>query len=205
MNDKFFTLDKQKQDRIINAALKIFALRGYKLANTNDISAAATISKGLLFHYFGNKKQLYLYLYRHSVAFVKEQMRSEMDLTETDFFLLMMNAQQIKTNIMNSYPYIFSFLLKAYNEQDTAVAADIAAYNLQTLDDNTAMILQNADRSKFRDDATPEQALKLVIWCAEGFMKTKLYQEPFDVQEINREFLECLQLLKRSFYKEEYV
>lgn len=203
MNDKFFTLDKQKQDRMINAALKIFALRGYKLANTNDISAAASISKGLLFHYFGNKKQLYLYLYRHSVAFVKEQMRAQMDLSETDFFLLMMNAQQIKTNIMNSYPYIFSFLLKAYYEQDAAVVDDIASYNVQTLDDNTALILQKADRSKFRDDVTLEQALKLVVWCAEGFMKTKLHQEHFDVEEMNREFLQCLQLLKRSFYKDE--
>lgn len=203
MNDKFFMLDKQKQDRMINAALKIFALRGYKLANTNDISAAASISKGLLFHYFGNKKQLYLYLYRHSVAFVKEQMRVQMDLSETDFFILMMNAQQIKTNIMNSYPYIFSFLLKAYYEQDAAVVDDIASYNVQTLDDNTALILQKADRSKFRDDVTLEQALKLVVWCAEGFMKTKLHQEHFDVEEMNREFLQCLQLLKRSFYKDE--
>lgn len=203
MNDKFFMLDKQKQDRMINAALKIFALRGYKLANTNDISAAASISKGLLFHYFGNKKQLYLYLYRHSVAFVKEQMRAQMDLSETDFFLLMMNAQQIKTNIMNNYPYIFSFLLKAYYEQDAAVVDDIASYNVQTLDDNSALILQKADRSKFRDDVTLEQALKLVVWCAEGFMKTKLHQEHFDVEEMNREFLQCLQLLKRSFYKDE--
>lgn len=203
MNDKFFMLDKQKQDRMINAALKIFALRGYKLANTNDISAAASISKGLLFHYFGNKKKLYLYLYRHSVAFVKEQMRAQMDLSETDFFLLMMNAQQIKTNIMNSYPYIFSFLLKAYYEQDAAVVDDIASYNVQTLDDNTALILQKADRSKFRDDVTLEQALKLVVWCAEGFMRTKLHQEHFDVEEMNREFLQCLQLLKRSFYKDE--
>lgn len=203
MNDKFFMLDKQKQDRMINAALKIFALRGYKLANTNDISAAASISKGLLFHYFGNKKQLYLYLYRHSVAIVKEQMRAQMDLSETDFFLLMMNAQQIKTNIMNRYPYIFSFLLKAYYEQDAAVVDDIASYNVQTLDDNTALISQKADRSKFRDDATLEQALKLVVWCAEGLMKTKLQQECFDVEEMNREFLECLQLLKRSFYKDE--
>ena len=51
MNDKFFDLKKEKQDRMINAALKVFALRGYRHASTDDIVKEAGISKGLLFHY----------------------------------------------------------------------------------------------------------------------------------------------------------
>ena len=52
MNDKFFDLKKDKQDRIINAALQVFALNGYRHASTDDIVKLASISKGLLFHYF---------------------------------------------------------------------------------------------------------------------------------------------------------
>ena len=50
MNDKFFDLKKDKQDRIINAALQVFALNGYRHASTDDIVKLASISKGLLFH-----------------------------------------------------------------------------------------------------------------------------------------------------------
>ena len=32
MNEKFFDLKKEKQDRMINAALKVFALHGYRLS-----------------------------------------------------------------------------------------------------------------------------------------------------------------------------
>ena len=60
MNEKFFDLKKEKQDRMINAALKVFALHGYRHACTDDIVKEAAISKGLLFHYFGSKL-LYLY------------------------------------------------------------------------------------------------------------------------------------------------
>ena len=48
MNEKFFDLKKEKQDRMINAALKVFASNGYKHASTDDIVTEAGISKGLL-------------------------------------------------------------------------------------------------------------------------------------------------------------
>ena len=47
MNEKFFDLKKEKQDRMINAALKVFALHGYRHACTDDIVKEAAISKGL--------------------------------------------------------------------------------------------------------------------------------------------------------------
>ena len=50
MNNRFFELPKEKQDRFINAALQIFAKNGYKKASTDEIVKAASISKGLLFH-----------------------------------------------------------------------------------------------------------------------------------------------------------
>ena len=63
MNEKFFTLSPEKQARITNAALEVFARNDYKHASTDDIAAKAGISKGLLFYYFRNKQSLYLYLY----------------------------------------------------------------------------------------------------------------------------------------------
>ena len=46
MNEKFFDLKKEKQDRMINAAQKVFALNGYRHASTDDIVREAAISKG---------------------------------------------------------------------------------------------------------------------------------------------------------------
>ena len=58
MNEKFFDLKKEKQDRMINASLKVFAEGGYAHASTDDIVREASVSKGLLFHYFGSKLSL---------------------------------------------------------------------------------------------------------------------------------------------------
>lgn len=51
MNEKFFDLKKEKQDRMINAALKVFAENGFRRASTDEMVKEAGISKGLLFHY----------------------------------------------------------------------------------------------------------------------------------------------------------
>ena len=67
MNEKFFTLSPEKQARITNAALEVFARNDYKHASTDDIAAKAGISKGLLFYYFRNKQSLYLYLYDYAL------------------------------------------------------------------------------------------------------------------------------------------
>jgi len=44
MNEKFFDLKKEKQDRMINAALKVFAMNGYEHASTDEIVKEAGIS-----------------------------------------------------------------------------------------------------------------------------------------------------------------
>ena len=56
MNEKFFDLKREKQDRIMGAAIKFFALYGYENASTDDMVREAHISKGLFFHYFISKK-----------------------------------------------------------------------------------------------------------------------------------------------------
>ena len=62
MNDKFFDLKKEKQDKMINGAMQVFALKGYKLASTDDMVKVAGVSKGLWFHYFVNKAGLYTFI-----------------------------------------------------------------------------------------------------------------------------------------------
>mgnify|MGYP001006429114 FL=1 len=59
-------IDEQKRQRVIRASIEEFA-KGYEVASTNEIVRKAGISKGLLFHYFGNKKNLYMSVFREVV------------------------------------------------------------------------------------------------------------------------------------------
>ena len=62
MNPKFFALPEEKRRAIINAGYRVFSQNSYKKSPVSEIADAAGISKALLFHYFHNKKELYLFL-----------------------------------------------------------------------------------------------------------------------------------------------
>ena len=63
MNERFFSLSKEKQQAIINAGYRVFSQNSYKNSPMSEIAEAAGISKSLLFHYFHNKKELYMFLW----------------------------------------------------------------------------------------------------------------------------------------------
>ena len=48
----------EKQEKIINAALELFASEGYKPTSTSKIAKKAGVSEGLIFRHFGNKEGL---------------------------------------------------------------------------------------------------------------------------------------------------
>lgn len=63
MNPKFYALPQEKQRAILNAGFHVFSQNTYKKSPMSEIAEAAGISKALLFHYFQNKKELYLFLW----------------------------------------------------------------------------------------------------------------------------------------------
>ena len=89
MNYKFYALPVEKQSQILNAAYKVFAMNQYKKAPTSEIAAEAGISKSLLFHYFHNKQELYLFLWNHAADLTKKYM-CKYKVYETDDFFEMM-------------------------------------------------------------------------------------------------------------------
>ncbi len=85
MNDKFFNLPLEKQQRIINAAYKVFSQSSYKKAPMSEIADEGGISKSLLFHYFTNKKELYLHLWVNAIEMTRKAVREYKTLETNDF------------------------------------------------------------------------------------------------------------------------
>jgi len=48
----------QKKEKILNAALSLFAEEGYKSTSTSKVAKKAEVSEGLIFRHFGNKDGL---------------------------------------------------------------------------------------------------------------------------------------------------
>lgn len=65
------TLDTPTRDRLIQAAMGVFAERGYHGATVDDIVAASETSKGAFYHYFSSKQAIFLSLLDRLVEMVE--------------------------------------------------------------------------------------------------------------------------------------
>ncbi len=58
-SDNKISKETSKKDRILEAAKEVFSKRGYYEATTQEIAEVAGTSKGLVFHYFQSKEELF--------------------------------------------------------------------------------------------------------------------------------------------------
>ncbi|MEH7095887.1 TetR/AcrR family transcriptional regulator [Neobacillus vireti] len=207
MFSKFFNLETEKQDRIINAAVKEFAQKGYDKASTNEIVKEAEISKGLLFHYFKNKKQLFLFLFDHCIQIITDDFYKKVDFTETDFFKRIRNAVLIKMDLLAKYPDIFKFIEEAYMDDAADIRTEISKKVKALNQINFGKIYEGIDLSKFRDDIDIGKILKIITWTFEKLSEEELNKakltsnHELDYSAIQLEAEQYFEVLTRVFYK----
>jgi AcrR family transcriptional regulator len=169
METKFEALDGEKQQHILNAAMKEFASKGYDRASTNRIVEGACIAKGLLFHYFKNKKRLYLYLYDRGMELITEEVFRGVDFSQRDFFARFSQAQRVKLRLIQAYPDIFDFLKAAYLEESDDVRKELSERTQGLMSLSFQRAFEGVDLTVFREDLDPQMVLKTIVWAYEGF------------------------------------
>ena len=191
MNEKFFDLKKEKQDRMINAALKIFAENGFRRASTDEMVKEAGISKGLLFHYFISKTGLYRFIFDYSVKYLVMEMTSSVNVQETDYFQICRQSEKAKLGTMKNFPYMQLFLLRAECE-DAPEAVEAVREPAETLLEAYDTILKRVDFSGIAGIAS-ERLAKIVDYTLNGLLAEMVREPEFNPKVYYKEALRYLE------------
>ncbi len=150
MNKKFFELPLEKQERIIKAAYMVFAHDNYKNASMSRIADAGGISKSLLFHYFQNKKDLYLYLWEN-INKISNEIELKFYYKETsDFFEAMTQKVLARCEFMRTAPDEYLFSLRALFAENPEIREGTGKSYDKTYEDAADRMLGDLDLSVFR-------------------------------------------------------
>ena len=199
MNPKFFDVKKEKQDAIINAALKVFAENGYRKASTDVIVKEAGISKGLLFHYFISKSGVYEFIYDYSVKYMTLELTNAVNRKETDFFAIQRMIEACKTRVMKNYPYMQQFLTGAKYETHPDALKALNASG-KGIEDAYNAIYKKVDMTRFPKDVDLDKVIRMIGWMSDGYIKDKCMDGTPDLDEMNAEFAGYLAMLRGRFY-----
>lgn len=201
MNEKFFDLKKEKQDRMINASLKIFAMKGYEHASTDDIVKEAGISKGLLFHYFINKIGLYSFIYDYSVRYLMLELSTGVSREETDYFDLIQQMRFAGLQVMYNYPYMIQFLNESRKE-NVSEALIATEDKRGVLSHQYNQIMRRANLSRFKPETDVEKLTKVITLTVNGLMTEQFVNDSFQADLFSEEVEKYLTLLKKLSYQE---
>lgn len=195
MNEKFFDLNSEKQDRMINASLHFFAKNSYKHASTDDIIKEAGISKGLLFHYFGNKQNLYTFLLEYSVRY----MLFEYDRLigdEKDYFAFHEKLELAKLNILRNYPYMYGFMDTASGEINPEIRS-MSQEAIQKYDEAMNAYKNRLTTPSLKADVDIEHVETLIRYTVNGLTSTQLESGSPDADLLYEQITEYIKLIEK--------
>jgi AcrR family transcriptional regulator len=161
----------------------------------------------MIFHYFGTKKALYLYLLNYSGSIIVKEVNENFDNTVTDFFDRIRLSSNIELAVLKKHPALFTFIKSAYFETDEAVSDHVKALYLgsQGEEFRSKIAFNGTDTSKFKDGVDITLVMKMLVWQAEGFMNQFSRETELDMESFCDEYFQCMELLKKNLYKEEYL
>ncbi len=204
MNEKFYTLPSEKQQRITNAGFRIFSQNSYKKSPMQEIANEAGISKSLLFHYFQNKKELYLFLWDKAADLTIEYLTLWHCYEAENLFEMMERGMHAKIQLMCIYPDMAAFAMKAFYEKDPAICGEIQkSYQLHFNRKAT-----NALMRLNPDDFIPGLDLRMMhrqmYLMSVGYMwEISQRGETLDAEILMKDFSEMLSFWKNVYLRKE--
>lgn len=200
MNGKFFDLKKEKQDRMINAALKVFALNGYRHATTDEIIREAAISKGLLFHYFENKLGTYTFIYDYSVRYISLELKATLDPDEKDMFEIIKQTEAARMHAMRGYPYMQQFLNRSMTEDVNAALLAVEARRSELLEIYDSIDRQ-MDFSLLPAGTDGKKLCKMLDFTIKELMMARFFDGSFQPEMLYDEICSYIDVVQKLVYK----
>jgi len=210
MTTTFHNVEPDKQQRIIEVAMKHFAEAGYKDASTNKMVKEAGIGKGMLFYYFKTKYDLYIYLVHYGLDVMEQEFFNQVDLSEGDFIERMYQIAKQKMHVFKHHPHLMTFLqtVLLYSKENQPLPPELIARYETLVKEGMQKVYQNIDVSYFKEQMDAEKAMRLIEWSIGGYQQTlteQLKQQVLTDTLIDQywdDFYGYLAVLKQAYYKE---
>lgn len=215
MTTKTIPKDPQKVARIMQAAVTTFAHQGYQGAKTETIAAAAQVSKGLIFHYYGNKQALYFATVAQATQTIVAEVQSQTVPVPNDLVSLVIQSAKYKAAFGRTHPDEMRLMIEAYGELQhfpVKLQQQIQGLYQQTMTISRRLIGQVIDRMALRPELDREVTIDLIMGVMNQLLvefqaqmkqmaadKAKHVQSMDDVQWLVQRAQAYMQILEMGF------
>lgn len=158
---------RERRETIINAAKELFYEKGFQVTTMEDIAAAAELSKGTLYLYFGSKDELYITIILEGFQIIGDRLEEirgrDMDLIEKGKSMFMAFIEFCMAN--REYFRITQYFLseRARANLPDELVTGVTAATSRLLEYVAAVVGQGKKTGLLRKDLDP-LVFSLIAW-----------------------------------------
>ena len=139
----FYRLRDEKQDAILRAAVHEFAKSGFTRTKISDVAQNAGISKGSVFQYFENKKELFIHCAKWGLEVFMKKLDEQMNIGDMDIYEYF-EDNKAKTELVREEGELASFMQVVMHEPGLLDESMKSMYDLGNI--YTKKLIQNGKR-----------------------------------------------------------
>ena len=203
MNPKFFSLPNEKQQAILNSGYRVFSRNSYKNSPMSQIAAEAGISKSLLFHYFRNKKELYLFLWEKCAEMTIRVLTEYGCYEQAGLFESIERGMRAKMEIIRRHPDMTNFTIRAFYEKDTEICAAVQESYHRHFNFKTDQLRVNLDPAQFIPGLDIPMMYRDMYWASEGYLWEMVQRGDVDMEQMEKDFTKLIEFWKSIYLKKE--
>ena len=203
MNERFFQMPAEKQEKIINAGYAVFANNSYKKSPMSEIASAAGISKSLLFHYFHNNKELYLFLWEKCAEITIEYLTKYKCYEQENLFEQMERGMRAKMEIIRRYPEMANFTIKAFYEKDAEISTAVQESYRKYLNLKADRTLSGINPEQFIPGLDIPMMYRDMYLASEGYLWEMVQRGEVDMKQMEKGFSKMINFWKSIYLRKE--
>lgn len=190
--NQFLNLEAEKQNRIIQAAIKEFAHNTYVNASTNRIVKECGISKGSLFKYFVDKEDLYFFILDTVMWEMLRDIEGNVENLPTELFQRIIDYSALEISWYIKHPDKGRLIMSAVTEKDEGICSKMTERYGARGENIYYELLAGIEEENLKNGK--EKIAEILKWILEGFNKAFLKKA-----DINKESFEQL---KKKYIQE---
>ena len=191
--------------KVINAGILCFSKSGYEKTAISEIAAEAGVSKTAIFHYFGTKKDLYLFLFNYIADELVDGLSAIIAAGIEDFFECAIAYMKIRLRLCEKHPGMYELFRFHAEKRDYKDLEELGADEIENekIEKCVAMIFANVDWNRFQNCYDPKKISKLATWIETGCLSE--LGKTMTIEEVHSEMEQYLMIIKKAVYKPEYL
>lgn len=191
--------NQQSKLKIINAALEEFGENDYFTASTNNICKNNGISKGLLFHYFGSKDEIFMVCVRTCFdelsLHIEEHIPIEVGTIEEMLGIYM----ECRMEFFEKYPYYKKIFHTAVFNTPDHLAEEIEQARKKLHEVNELFLIKLLESFKLKENVKKSEIISVIIEFG-NFLLSKHRLKDNDEEFMKEPIEEFIQMMKMLFY-----